>query len=401
MTDSSEHFVADAIGPPLPVREAVAALSLGVVSLLMAGVIPALLGALAAEGRLSAAGIGQSATLEGLSMGIFTGLAGVLLKPERLRWIAAASALVLVALEIATTRVSGGGILLVRAAAGLPEGLLLWVSIGMIARTELPERWAAIFLTAVTIAQFAFAVPLNTYVLPRFGATGGFIALGVATLPAFVFALFVPVRYAALVMPQGESGVPPLRGWAALVATLVFIAPFAAVSVYLQPLAREAGLDANVARLALTLSLLAQVIGGVFATAVAGRVHYMVMFAAGTACFLFDWTVMGLHAPAWAFIGVNAMGGFAYMVVTPFLVPMTIEADPSRRAAVMSAGAQVLAGATGPFAASFLVSNADVHGALYLGEAMLLTGLLMMAGMHVVALRERAHRQLIVTDAAE
>jgi hypothetical protein len=87
--------------------------------------------------------------------------------------------------------------------------------------------------------------------------------------------------------------------------------------------------------------------------------------------------------------------------MTPFLVPMLIEADPTRRAAVMGGGAQVIAGAIGPFTASFLVSARDVHGALYLGASLLVAGLMMMAGMHVAALRERTHRRVAVVEMTE
>ena len=45
----SEPYVSDAVGPDLPLHEAVAALAIGVISLLLAGVLPALLGALKAN----------------------------------------------------------------------------------------------------------------------------------------------------------------------------------------------------------------------------------------------------------------------------------------------------------------------------------------------------------------
>ena len=66
MTDTTAHrpVVHDAVGPDIPLSQAIACISLGVTSLLLAGVLPALLGALADEHRLSAAGIGLTATFE-------------------------------------------------------------------------------------------------------------------------------------------------------------------------------------------------------------------------------------------------------------------------------------------------------------------------------------------------
>ena len=70
------------------------------------------------------------------------------------------------------------------------------------------------------------------------------------------------------------------------------------------------------------------------------------------------------------------------LFMSPFLVPMTIEADPSRRAAVQSGGAQVLAGALGPFATSFVVGDTDVHGAILLCSVGLIIGIAMIAALH-------------------
>lgn len=390
--------VHEAVGPPLPLIQAAAAMSMGVFALLMAGVLPVLLGGLVDIHRLSAAELGRAATLEGLAMGLSTAAAGALLKPVWLRPIGAAMGLVLAGLDLATASLSGIDIVLVRAAAGVPEGILLWITIGMVARHATPERLAGILVAAMTLAQFFLALLFTIYVLPRFGSKGGLIVLAIATLPAAILSWFGPKDYAPLVTPVGETGAPPLRGWAALGATFVFTAAYPAVAVFLQPLAHQAGLDANVARVALTLGLLAQVIGGAAAAGVAGRVHYMPVFALSAVGFLICWTFTGMTIPAWTFIAVTAFAGFIYLFATPFLVPMTIEADPSRRAAVMSGGAQVLGGAMGPLAASFLVSDRNVHGALYLGGAFLIAGLLMMAGMHIIALRDRAHRQISVAE---
>jgi hypothetical protein len=64
---------------------------------------------------------------------------------------------------------------------------------------------------------------------------------------------------------------------------------------------------------------------------------------------------------------------------------MTIEADPSLRAAMQTAGAQVLGGALGPLLASFTVGEREIHGALWLGTAMLLAGMAIVTWLHVTA----------------
>ena len=73
----------------------------------------------------------------------------------------------------------------------------------------------------------------------------------------------------------------------------------------------------------------------------------------------------------------------------PFLAPMTIEADPSRRAAVLLGGANLLGSSLGPLMASALVTDADARGALAFGAGCLAVALVIVTGLHI-----RSHRQL-------
>jgi hypothetical protein len=374
-----DHLVHDAVGPPLSGVHATATIAVGINSLMVIGVMPILLGALADEHRLSAAGIGQAATLELLAMGVSTALAGMFLKPERLKLIGVAASLALAVIDIASMWSSGLGLLGMRTGAGAAEGVLLWITVGMIARTVTPERWAGVFFTTQTLAQLGLAVILALWVMPRFGANGAFASLAVASLLGILPAFASPSRYAPLPKKPGEGGAPPPRGWIALGATLVYISAAGAVSVYLQPLAHQAGLNADIARTALWTSLVAQTLGGAAATALAGRVRYFTVFLITSATYLAVWYVYSLHSSAWVFISANAAAGLMGLFLGPFLVPMTIDADSSRRAAMQSGAAQLLGGAMGPALASLVVGERDVHGVLWLGAALMLGGLVVVA----------------------
>jgi hypothetical protein len=385
---ANDIVVVEAIGPSLTLVPAAAVIVLGSLALLMVGVMPALLGALADNGRLSAAGIGQCATLESLAMGLTAGISGAFLKARHLRWIAAGATLALAALDFASMPASGAGVLILRTLAGIPEGILLWITVGMIARTETPERWAGFYWTSLVAGQLLMALSF-VYVIPHFGTEGGFAALGITALCGIAAAMNTPKFFGDLPVNPDETGAPPLRGWWALLATLLFTSASGAVLVYLQPMSHEAGLTADVARTSLWVSLAAQVAGGFLATVLAGRVHWFTVFCFSSILFIGGWLVMTISPPAWLFIAANAWIGLVIVLIGPFLVPMTIEADPSRRTAMQSGATQLLAGALGPALASFIVSDTDVYGAVWLGTGLMLSGLVLMAALHVTALRAR------------
>jgi len=379
---ADEHVVHEAVGPALTGPEAAGALGVGVNSLLVLGVIPVLLGALVDEHRLTDPDIGLVVMIEVLSMGVATALAGALARPRRLKTIGAVLTIALAAIDFATAQTSGSGVFAMRGVAGAIEGLMLWITVAMIARTATPERWAGVFFVAQTLAQLLLALALAVWIMPKWGADGGFIAIAVCAVAALPAALIGPSRLADLNPGEAVAGPPPFRGWIALIGTLIYVSGGGAVGAYLQPIAHEAGLDAGVARTALWVSLAAQVAGSAAATAMAGRIRWFTVFLIATTTSLVVWWLFALRMPAWLFVTANASVGLAGLFLAPFLVPMTIEADPSRRAAVQSGAAQLVGGALGPLLASRVVGDRDVHGALWLGAGLALSGLAVVAWLH-------------------
>jgi hypothetical protein len=372
------------IGPSPNFVQASAVMAVGVMGVMIAGLQPLLLGALAQEGRLSAAQIGHAATAELLTMGLAAGLAGAWLKAERLKLIALVSGLVLALLNIATIKTTGEMVTLVRAAAGIPSGLMIWVTIGMISRAPRPERWSGVYLTVQTLAQFLLAAALTAWVVGRWGANGGFLALAVVSALCGLAGLAAPDRYAPL---HGEDGVQarglPLAGWASLAAAFLFLAFIVGVWVYAEPLSRQAGHAPSVAGTAVSLSLACQVLGGAAATVFAHRIRW---FWALVVCAIIDFGLLfllsNLPKPE-LYLAATGLFGFLWLFMMPFLAPMTIEADPSRRTAVLLGGAQLLGGSLGPLMASALVTDTDARGALGFGAAALAVSLAIAVGLHL------------------
>jgi hypothetical protein len=352
------HVIHEAIGPPVTPVAAGSALYLGVLALLISGEIPILLAGLADQHRLSLAGIGVAAAVEGLTMAAAAALAGLFLPPRHLRALAAGASLVLALADWAAGRASGDtAVVAMRAISGVPEGLLLWITIGMISRSQTPERWAAVFATLATGAQLTTAALFSAGLGARLGPSGAFGLFAAVSLTGVGVAL------------------------AALGATFVFLAADGAVGVYIAPLARAAGLTSATAQTAISGSLVAQLAGSALAVALSGRTPYFAVFLVGVAGQVVCYLIYDLAAPDWLFVTVTTIESLGVALVTPFLIPMTIEADPSRRAALQIGAVQVLGAAAGPLMASLLVSEARVRTVLWLGAGMALASLAIVLGL--------------------
>jgi hypothetical protein len=370
--------------------QAIAVMAVGVNGVMIAGLQPQLLGALAREGRLTAGQLGHAATGELLAMGLAAGVAGALLKPERLRLIGLVSGLLLALLDALTTRLSGEAITLVRAAAGLPSGVMIWVTISLIARAPRPERWSGIYLTVQTLAQFVLATILTAFVIADAGANGGWLALAGVSAAAGLAALAGPDSFAALPKTHGPGGLPPARGLVALSACFLILAAIIGVWVYAEPLSRQAGHPQETIGVAVSLSLAFQVAGGGAATVLAGRIRWFWTLLVCVGALLALVAVFAGLPPPFMFLVASAAFGFLWLFLMPFLVPMAVEADPSRRAAVLLGGAQLLGGSLGPLLASIVVSDADARGALAFGAACLVAGAALGAGLHLRPARATA-----------
>lgn len=380
------HVVHEAIGPSLTPLQAGAVTALGILSLLCGGVQPILLDSMATAHRMTESGMGLAATAETLTFATVTGLAGIALPPKHLKLIGALAALALAAAEFATLWANNDiGVLTARALAGVPEGVLLWISIGMISRAATPERWAGVLLTGMTLAQLGVSAIFTVYIMPTFSANGGWVTLAAISLLGILIAMLVPSEYAALPDPDGHGGIPPLRGWVALFATLLYAAAPAAIYIYVLPLAHQAGLSGEVGSISISVALATQIVACAASTAAAGHVRYMSVFVWCAVASLAVWFIYANAPPAWLFIAATALGCAAGIFNNPFFTPLAIDADPSRRAAVQTGAAQQLSLAVGPFLASFVVADGDVRNVLYLAGGLLLSGLAVMLGLRVTA----------------
>jgi hypothetical protein len=355
---------------------------------LFPGVGPLLLGGLEGAGRLTANQLGLAGMGELVAMGIGAAVVGPLFGERRLRLAAVTCGLALAALDLATTRASGDLLIGVRALAGLPAGVMIWLITGMIVRAPRPERWAGLYLTIQTLLQLGVVSAIGAFIVGPFGPDGGFVVLAVLTVSAVLVSLAIPAAYAPLVETEDNpKGLPSARGWIALAAVFCFQAFILALWIYAEPLSRQAGHPASVASAAFAVSLAAQVAGGAAATALAGRLSWFWSLAVAVALAIGALFVMAALPSAPVFLVAAGVFGFVWLFASPYLTPLAIEADPSRRAALLGPGASLLGCGAGPLLASFVVTGADVRPAAWLGVGLALVTLMIIAFLHLTRSR--------------
>ncbi|GAA0301447.1 hypothetical protein GCM10009087_09010 [Sphingomonas oligophenolica] len=349
----------------------------GVIGVLIPGLQPQLLGALASEGRLSVSALGTLATVELLAMGIAAGGAGFVLPVSRLRAIAGAALLVTGGIDLLTPLLGIGALFGARIIAGLGEGVLIWIAIGFIIRTDRPERWSGIYLAAQTLAQFALASVIG-YVAA--GSAVGFTALGIVTLAGLLALPRLPRAYTPLEAGHEAGGTPSARGLIALGGVVAYLAFIVAVWVYVEPLGFRHGIAAATIHIVAPLSLAMQVLGASAATLLAGRLPARATIMVVGLINLALLAIMAAPPSATAFVAATALFGFLWLFALPFQIPIMIAADQSRRAALLIGGAQLTGSSLGPLLAGLLIGDQDVIRVLWFGAFCAVMGIAAMVG---------------------
>jgi hypothetical protein len=373
------------LGRDIKPLEIFAILFVGSVGILIAGLQPQLLGALAAEGRLTDTELGRAATAELLAIGLAAGIAGGMLKPTYLRWWGAGASLALMVIDILMRGEAHTTIILNRAAAGVAEGILLWIPVSMIARSTTPGRWSGIFLAVQTLWQFFYSELLPATVMVKSGATGGFYALAATSLVSAAVAFLLPKSFGPLPHEAEDkpAGAISFRAYAALASVFLFMAFIVGFWSYFEPISAQAHHPEYVYNQAASLSLFAQVAGAFLASFIAGRVSFFPIILFSTIANLAILAVVATMPGPAIFIALAAVFGFLWLFLLPFQVPMVIEADPTRRAAVLMPGAQLMGAALGPMLCSFAVVGTDVRGVLAVCAVSLVLAFLVAGWLHL------------------
>lgn len=341
-------------------RQISSALLIGSVALLMLGLQPILLGELVTTHAITMEGVGIIAMGEIVTLGLGLALGDALPSLPRYRLITVIAALFAAGLDGATSFASGDSqMIALRAAAGLSEGVLVWVATSVVVRSHKPDRLAAIFMVAQTLAQTGMAALLAAWIVPRAGWQGGFRILGLLTLVSAAFAWYLPSGLKSLTPPAASK----LKWSAAAVLPLAVaflqLSALGALWAYLEPLGLDRGFDAQGVQTVISEVLFMQVVGGTAAIWLIRRLGIAATLIVGGAVLA---AIAGrvYFLPAGAhteFTLLCAAFGFAWLFLMPFHVALAFRADAKGRVAMLVPAAQLLGAAFGPLIASLVVTG--------------------------------------------
>ncbi|MFS2199013.1 SDR family NAD(P)-dependent oxidoreductase [Pseudomonas sp. Pseusp3] len=367
-------------------KHLVAALTLGSVAVLMVGLQPLLLGELLAANRLSLEGVGLVAMGEIVALGLGVIVGDLMRLMMNLRFITIMAAVFTAALDIMTTTTTGdAGLLIVRALAGLTEGLLLWGAVSLIVRGPHPDRVSGLFMVVQTLAQGIIAAVLAFWVLPRQSVSGGFVLLAALSLASVLLVCWQPARLAPLASHAGQAQGFSWQRSHLLLMAVVFIqlSAIGALWAYLEPLGKYAGLDAQSAQAMISGTLFMQVVGGCCGILLVRRVSEFKLLA--TAAVLLGGIAAGMYFSAdqgaKTFLIFSGLFGLVYLVLTPFQVRIALSLDPSGRVAVLVPGMQLLGCAFGPLVASQWVAGDYAQPVALVSSGFSLLALVLLGGL--------------------
>lgn len=167
---------------------------------------------------------------------------------------------------------------------------------------------------------------------------------------------------------------PTAKGWIGLFAVFTQLAAILAMWVYLKPYGAQVGLSDATTGTAVSIALGSQILAGLLATLMAGRVPTVpvILFVAVGSVAALAALIQAPSAPI--FIVATTVFAFLWMLGPPFHMPYLITIDPSRRSAIHATTAQLLGVAVGPALASIALTEGNVTGALIVAAMLYAVG---------------------------
>jgi hypothetical protein len=372
-------------GVDQPLAVISACMVVGTVALMILGVQPVLLGALAQAHRVTDAQLGPLATVEVLALAFGSAIGPSLLRSGAMRLKTGLLSLLLVAANLGIYAAHSVLMLdLLRGVAGLIEGLMMGATIVITIQNRQPDRLNAIFLALSALPQALMAYLLPVWIVPSYGANGGFVVLALLSLISAGSALFL---VDSVPTPKPEATGAPVWTVALFVALAAVALQNAAIGGawdYMQLLADQHHFPPQMAGIAVSGGLMFQV-GGAFAVAAWGpRFSFRAALIVGTLCQTVVIALLAVAGTPLMYVGPALTFGLFWLAMSPFQVRLLIDIDKTRSGALLLTAVSLVGLSIGPSVSALGVHEADVTGAFWIADA-LMAGACALYG--VIALR--------------
>lgn len=359
-----------AVDPPLPVIAG--AMIVGTAAMMITGIVPVLLGGLTQAHRLTEAQLGPLATVEVLALALSSAVGPALMQAGSMRLKTVALSLLLMGINLGVCVTQSVVVLFaMRGAAGVLEGLMMGATIVVTVHSRHPDRLNAIFWALSTIPMALMAYLLPVWIVPRWGANGGFAALALLSLISAGAALFLVDR----VPPAApEATAVPLRSRAIMIAFAAIFLQNAAIGgawAYLQLLAEQHHFPPEVPGIAVSVGLLIQVASALAAAAWGGRLEFRLTLLVGSLSQAVLIAVLAAADTPALYIGAALLFSLFWLALIPFQIRLMIDLDPTRRAALALTAFGLVGLSIGPSLSAFGVDGPNVAGAFWIAAGLM------------------------------
>lgn len=337
---------------------------------------PLLLDLLRQSGKLDVAAMGLAATAEAAGMAIATTLAALRLPLAGLRTKALLALAAMVLANAGTVFAGAEAVVVLRFVNGAGSGILLWLLVGMLSRSDAPARIFAIYVTAQSVLALALSQAIAALVAPAFGHAGAYGLLVLLNLAMLVAVPRLADGFAGA--DAGSMGLPGPRALLVLLAMAAFLAGIMGLWVYLLPLLAASGHDAATAGMAVPVGIAGQIAGGLLAVFLASRLGAVTAWVCGIVLALAAIVLLVGAAGTLPMLLGAGLFGLVWIFVPPFQMPAVLGVDPTGRGAMLVGTAQLSGTVIGPLAAAPLVARLGVSAVSGLAAAWLALSLLML-----------------------
>jgi MFS transporter, DHA1 family, inner membrane transport protein len=264
-----------------------------------------------------------------------------------------------------------------RGISGCGGGVLLWIAGGIIAFSQAPARYSAIFVGSQAVFQGGLAALLPVTLMPVMGTNGALATLAVLSGASILLLRWLPSNLPDVVKETLGRGWIGGRACAGLVGSFFFMAAIVGLWVFVEPLGTVHHISPGVIRFANASNLAAQIAAAVFATVLAQRLAR----AAGTvlitscAALLVALALVSIGAHDGAFLTGLMLHGFIWSIGLSFYVPLLVRADPTRRGAMLLSGAEMLGGSAGPVITGWFATETNLTPVLFSAAFLVLIAL--------------------------